>query len=146
NSYSYHFNWIAPAAGFGTVNIYLCGNATNADNLADSSDYVYTKHMVLTEGTATGINQAESKALSANIYPNPVSNSMSLTLNMKESGVLTAELYSMDGKMVRMLENNSQTTAGTFEKTYELNDLPKGIYFLRINANNITETRKVIVE
>jgi len=145
NTASFNFNWTAPAKGFGTVNVYLCGNAANHDALADSGDYIYSQHIVLTEGVPTNVNEVTSTITGINIFPNPTSQFINLSATISEAGNLTIELYSMDGKMARTLENTT-ASAGAFTRNYSISDLPKGIYLVRVTNNDYTSAKPLIIQ
>lgn len=51
-SNSWTFNWVAPAAGTGTVRFYASGNATNA-NSGSGGDKIYTTSLAITESVAS---------------------------------------------------------------------------------------------
>jgi len=145
NPYTFNFNWIAPAKGFGTVNVYLCGNVSDNNNLADSGDYVYSQHIVLTEGTATGIAGLNEGSLKLDAYPSPSNGRLTVSFNLPDAANTSVALYSINGQLVRNFEN-MQMNAGQFSKTYNVTDLAKGMYFMKVNAGDFSETRKVIIE
>jgi len=145
HSYTYTFNWMAPAKGFGTVNVYLCGNAVNDDNLADSGDYVYSQHIVLTENTTTSIAGLNEGSLKLDVYPSPSDGRLTVSFTLPDAANASVSLYSMSGQLVRNFEN-TQMNAGEFSKTYNVNDLAKGMYFMKVNAGDFSETHKVIIE
>jgi len=146
NTYSFHFNWTAPSAGYvyDSVNIYLCGNACNNNLKADSADYVYSKHIILTK-SLTSIANLQANALGLNIYPVPASRQLTVSFSLTEENNVTARLYSIDGKMIKELENNN-IAAGNFNQTYSIDGVAKGMYFLNVTAGTTVETKKIIIE
>lgn len=65
------------------------------------------------------------------IYPNPAKNNFSIQSNIEIQNI---ELYNSIGQMVKKFAQRT---------TYDISDLSKGIYFVRINNAN---TKKIIIE
>lgn len=67
-SYTYSFNWTPPAAGSGTVTLYVAANCGPGDPPVTSPTTVYTSKITLTQGAAgpaiTNVADAESARLS----------------------------------------------------------------------------------
>jgi hypothetical protein len=55
------------------------------------------------------------------------------------------QLYTVDGKLVRNLEN-SYNVAGHFRKNYEAVGLAKGMYMLRVSAGGAASSKTIIVK
>jgi len=146
NTYSFHFNWTAPSAGYkyDSVNIYLCGNAANGNLLADSGDYIYTQHIILTK-SVTALANLQANTFIMSVYPVPANKQLNVSFVLPEDNTVVARLYSIDGKLVKELDNN-KATAGQFSQSYAVDGIAKGMYFLNVSAGSITQTRKVIIE
>jgi hypothetical protein len=144
NTYTFNFSWTAPAKGFGTVNVYLCGNAADGNLKADSGDYVYTQHLVWTEGVAASIQSIETNTIEVNAYPVPTNNQLTLLVNMPEAGNIVATLYSIDGKVAKELDN-CNVLEGAFIKTYSVNDMAKGMYFMEVKTGKGSIVKRIII-
>ena len=86
-------------------------------------------------GNTTGV-EAISKENIFTLYPNPVKNV--LNINFKENTNARIEIISITGQVVKRLET---TNAKTVVNTH---NLPKGVYFARINVNGTTYTQKFV--
>jgi hypothetical protein len=86
------------------------------------------------------IEQVEAILNTLKVYPNPVTNGQ--TLNVKFSGHLSADiqLYDVTGKMI--LTNKMDNLN---HQKLDLNQIPNGMYFLKIGIDNLTITQKVVV-
>ncbi len=81
---------------------------------------------------------------SLKIFPNPAKSF--LTINMKLPSVSQARiaLHDMLGNELEVLTENA---TGIFDKTFDINTLKSGIYFVRINYNGQnTIVKKIIVQ
>tara|TARA_B110000211_G_C14078019_1_gene553103 strand:- start:1426 stop:2613 length:1188 start_codon:yes stop_codon:yes gene_type:complete len=87
---------------------------------------------------ATGISKVESN-LSLNIFPNPASRFIQLTLTESaEDKISSIKLYDITGKIVYHKYS--------FESKIEVGNLTKGTYFLQINVDDEQITKKVVLK
>jgi hypothetical protein len=75
-------------------------------------------------------------------YPNPFNPSTTITYRMRTAGIVSLELYTIQGQRVRELVNDFKTEG---QHSFRLNgsDLASGIYILRGKLGVQTETRKI---
>ncbi len=75
-------------------------------------------------------------------YPNPFNPVTTITYRMRTAGVVTIELYTIQGQRVKKLVNDFKTEG---QHSFRLNgsDLASGIYILRGQLGPQTETRKI---
>lgn len=77
------------------------------------------------------------------IYPNPASNTATLSFNAMHESVATLEIFSIDG---RLLHNGSfKIHSGTNKTTVDVNDFSSGIYMVKLHTDEI-HYRKLIVQ
>ena len=77
-----------------------------------------------------------------NLYPNPNNGQFTLEVEMQQAMNMTIGLYDMVGKQVWLDE--SLGSASSLRKHYDLTDMPDGVYFLRIYADNQMTVAKLI--
>jgi hypothetical protein len=142
NSCSFIYDWTAPASG--TVNVYLAANATNNNGQSDAADNVYTINRQLTP-LSTGIAEKQNETFHLNAFPIPARDHMTLSLLVSAESEMCASLVSLDGHETRILEHRV-VPAGEFAQNYSLNDLAKGVYFLRVNCGNENQSKLVVIE
>lgn len=81
------------------------------------------------------------------IYPNPANDQLTITVNALNEKQLKISLYSVTGKLIKVIENKKIST-GKQELKYDLSGLmlDQGLYFLDITENgNSSKTCKVII-
>jgi photosystem II stability/assembly factor-like uncharacterized protein len=125
-------------------NFYGGGVVLNAFTFVDETGYTTGSHGLVKKyyPTATGISEEVFKG-TANIYPNPFSTSATLQIagwnNLKTKHV-ELKIHDAFGREVL----RSEISAPNFE--LQRGDLPKGIYFYRINnGSEILATGKLVV-
>jgi hypothetical protein len=137
------FKWTAPNSG--PVTFYYAYNTS--DTASQSADLpggtIYTGS--LTIPGVTGINDISERLSDLNIFPNPVSHEFSLTFNMKKTEITSANIYSLDGKIAKELMNE-KLVPGNFNRSFSIDELPSGIYLVKLNAGDASVTQKIIKE
>jgi hypothetical protein len=114
------------AIGNYTVDLTVTDYASNSD--------MATANVEVIDSTV-GINEQEVKGLE--IYPNPTSGQLSLQANEPIKNVLISDVL---GKQV--FNGNPNNT----KINLNLNQLTKGIYFVRVKTDNAMSVRKLVVK
>lgn len=140
NSHTFTFTWTAPAAGEGDVTIYFAGNATNSSGTS-SGDHIYTTSQVLSEAPVSVTEVLD--LINLNVYPNPFVNDIRADYSLQSSGWMKADLYDVNGRLIRALINANQA-AGNHSITSDLSDLSKGQYVLHMSLNGRVISTEII--
>jgi YVTN family beta-propeller protein len=77
-------------------------------------------------------------------YPNPFNPTTTIMYGVPAAGFVTLTLYDVAGRSVQTLVSG-QRNAGRYEIRLDGTRLPSGIYFLRIEAAGLSQTRKVVL-
>jgi hypothetical protein len=93
--------------------------------------------------TQTSTQQPTQFMLEQN-FPNPFNPSTSIDYALNQSGIVTLKVYNLLGQEVRTLVNGFQN-AGSYHATFNAQGLSSGIYFYRLQSQNIIQTRKMIL-
>lgn len=118
NSWSTHSNW----------------NYTWYGNPASNFAYVGVEEV-------GGIPQAFT--LEQN-YPNPFNPTTAINFTMPQSGNVTLKVYNILGSEIATLVNGFQT-AGKHTVNFNAGNLSSGIYFVKMNANGFTSSKKMML-
>lgn len=78
------------------------------------------------------------------VYPNPASGYTEVKFNLNERTNVNFVLYNLIGEQV--YSESSDLQAGFVSKRLQLGNLAGGVYMLRINSENGSVTRKLVVE
>jgi hypothetical protein len=132
--------WTAPASG--TIKIQVFINETNADN-SDQGDVIYGKSVNIAP-MATGINDLAG-TVSYKLYPNPVSDLVMVSMDLKEASELTVSILGLDGRLISTLYNGNETK-GMVEKQFSLGSYSKGVYFMEVRTGNARSVQKLVIQ
>ncbi|WP_306643227.1 T9SS type A sorting domain-containing protein [Sanyastnella coralliicola] len=95
-------------------------------------------------GCSIGLNDEPSYS-EMTIYPNPASNQINIDLSRNITGVLTAELIDLRGRLVLRTNLVSNSNAPTYQ--IEVDDVPTGYYLLTLRADSgFYSTSPVVIE
>jgi ELWxxDGT repeat protein len=117
------------AAGFYEVTI------TDANGCSTSqSAWVETNGLISS-------TEEEVASLSATVYPNPFRHTLNVQFNGVSTGVMTAELFSLNGQLIR-----TQNFPAHQDIALATDDLPAGLFVLRLRneAGQVVLLRKVV--
>ncbi len=95
----------------------------------------------------TGIkgNEIITNASVSQNYPNPFSNTSTVTVNLQKTAKLSLEVTNMIGQSI-MTKNRGTVKPGTYFFQIDATNLQNGIYFYTVKANNSAVTKKMIVQ
>jgi len=77
-------------------------------------------------------------------YPNPFNPSTVIEYQIPVSGFVSLTVYNVLGETVTQLVNNVQS-AGTYKATFNSANLTSGIYFYKLNINNFSRVKKMML-
>lgn len=92
----------------------------------------------------SGINESQSSFNEINIYPNPASEKFTVSFDLKNSNLVSIEIINLAGKTV-LNHSAHNFAAGTNTTDIETNDIPQGIYFVRISTPEYMVTSRLVV-
>lgn len=103
----------------------------------------------LTKASPLKNQSNESVLYTLNNYPNPVSQSTTITYSVPQAGKVSLIIYDMMGRPIKTLVN-TEVAAGTYNIQWNANDenrntLSAGIYLLRLITGSYSETKKLSV-
>lgn len=78
-------------------------------------------------------------------YPNPVRRQATLEITVREAQPVRIELYDVLGRRVRTVHDEELSAQQTRRVQIGAGDLSSGVYFLRIQGDNFSETQRVTV-
>lgn len=140
---------VAYYGGFGMPTVVLLGGSGANKRVMFStlsfatSDTTIMRDSILALFNSTGIADLPVTVSSFNVYPNPVNENVTVSINLKESSNLLIDVADIAGKQLDIIMNEKQN--GLVNKQYRIAELSNGNYLIRLNANGKTITRKITI-
>ncbi len=136
------FQWTAPAAGTGTVNLYVATyQGTTSSSNGQSAKVTLSASEILT--SVRSETRPEELALDQN-YPNPFNPSTKIAFRVPSSGQVNLKVFDLGGGEVATLVND-ELQAGDHEVSFSGSNLASGIYIYRLKSGNSILTKKMIL-
>jgi len=79
------------------------------------------------------------------VYPNPTNGNINLAFEVEEQHDLVIALYDPLGKQLVELQSQKTFTPGIYVEEYQLEDVPNGLYFLKVESQDGTAIKKLIL-
>ena len=80
--------------------------------------------------------EARQDELTGIVFPNPAEDQVTFEFYLPEDSRVNLYLYDTHGRLITQLIDNALGRVGYLSHTFSIADLPKGVYFLRLNAVN----------
>jgi hypothetical protein len=91
---------------------------------------------------AVNFDKSASQNEKVKIYPNPSDGIFTIEINKTESNKVSVEILDITGKLVY---RNDYPVLGNLKETIDLQNLNKGMYFLRVKEGEKISTVKIIL-
>ncbi|MDD4683719.1 MAG: choice-of-anchor J domain-containing protein [Bacteroidales bacterium] len=104
------------------------------------SETTYGLPLTFTPGSLNGVIGQD---ISIMMYPNPATSQTNLVVS-GINGETKIVLSDVQGRILNTI--NAKPVSGTIEQTIDLNNLAKGVYYIRIQNSDINRTQKLIVK
>lgn len=156
---SYTWNWGDSTFSFTAYPSHTYANAgvyticlTITDSVQCSSTFCITDSLARTKNAmiyvnvipqSTGIPSLQTLS-NWSVYPNPVSDKMTINYYLNNSTDVAINLFDMLGNKVNEIVNNYQSS-GEHQIQWTSNELSNGIYFLQIRVNDKVTTQKISI-
>lgn len=116
----------------------LCGSSSDW-----SYFYVGSYSMPVNPNVTQRQQQKQVETLdnnSLNIYPNPVTNQLTIEFNQSTDDVVEISLTDVLGKQATVLMSSTNVKKGNFNQTFDVSTLPAGLYSYQIKTSNTIQT------
>ncbi|MES2620496.1 MAG: T9SS type A sorting domain-containing protein [Bacteroidota bacterium] len=111
---------------------------------ADEMFITYFQYTTQLPGSLGMGNDNDVDLKTVNVFPNPFNDKFTLFYTVKNSGLVTVDLFDLYGKKLQSIINKHQL-AGTYEYTFDSKaNLPRGVYLVGFSTNGTSVTKKVV--
>ena len=90
-----------------------------------------------------GIEKQTANVPAFSLSPNPSNGEFNLSIRSEQSEQMQLTIRDMEGKLVY---NEALNVNGNFNKTMNLSELSKGVYFLRLQNDKESKVEKLIIQ
>ena len=77
-------------------------------------------------------------------YPNPFNPVTTMVLNLSKSSDLNIGVYNLSGQLIHTLLNG-YSLSGTYSLEWDATNNPSGVYFIRAQSNEFSQTQKIML-
>lgn len=109
-----------------------------------SGNNAYIDDINITGVSTTGIENEIANDFSFSVFPNPVDETTTISFTLETNHTVSVGIYDIVGKEI-VPATNSELSAGTYEFPVNSSVLKPGVYFVKLNADNYSAVKKVIV-
>jgi len=78
-------------------------------------------------------------------FPNPFNPSTTINFDIPKNSFITLKIYDILGRFVETLTENEFKSAGSYKVNWNAANFSSGIYFYRLEADNFTESKKMVL-
>lgn len=103
------------------------------------------ENIVFDDNTVNVLNIYQTKDKLYPVNPTPSGDNIRFGFTIGNSGNVSLKIYSLEGKLVKQIENNSYHLPGYHVKDLNVSDLRSGVYFLEMIKGEMRQTEKIII-
>ncbi|MBC8048455.1 MAG: T9SS type A sorting domain-containing protein [Fimbriimonadaceae bacterium] len=104
----------------------------------------YTGTVIKDEQSFTSLQEILFNEFKINISPNPVNENLNIQFTLSNTSKITVGLFSLNGIMNKIICNDEYNT-GNQVLYFDIKDMPKGVYLVRIQINDKIIVRKIMI-
>jgi hypothetical protein len=95
----------------------------------------------VTVDNTVGISETGEEAIAMSVYPNPGNGNYFVVLNTKDESLVNLRVLNLLGSLVY---ENSMRVDGLMKQTMDLQNMPDGIYILKVEGDGFSISRKIV--
>jgi hypothetical protein len=115
------------------------------DNIAGARTYILDSSVILTSVAPSPERVPEPSYRLLDSYPNPFNLQTTLTYRIDEGSYVTLTIVDVLGRRIDQLVNEFDKP-GTYQVSWNAKDMPSGSYFAVLRTNDISTTRRLVLE
>ena len=137
SSYSIGESTYIVTKGIGEVYLFIEGGVSNTSTFVKNLFYYKIGNSIW--GNPKYVSVKENQLLAVNIFPNPASNILNITIPTF-ADVADLNLYNISGQVIL------KTKLETGKNQIQISEIPSGVYFVEIKIDGIIIRKKIIVQ
>lgn len=141
NENTFEIEWTAPEDMVGDVTIYAAGVAANGNGNNGGDNGAASTLTIMQTPDVSGFSGPERLPVEINVFPNPMSDVLSMELQSSIEADVLVELVSLQGQPLFAFQQRIITGSNTISEN--ISQLPSGMYLLKISNGQKVVSEKV---
>lgn len=134
-------NFFANSDGNGSLKLQWVIPATPWAKNFNAKFGSFIKHYFVVDNSSVGI-KASNKLQSIDVFPNPSNDVFNVSITGFEDGTMNIGVYNALGEV--LYSESANSVNGLVNTSFELSDIPNGIYFIRVFANDGYTVKRIV--
>ncbi|MFT5820382.1 MAG: hypothetical protein ACI8ZM_001621 [Crocinitomix sp.] len=110
----------------------------------DNGNNIYIDDINMSTSAMVSLDEIETPTLNLSVYPNPANDFLTISMNLEKQSEVNVTLLNTLGQEVGSVYNG-ELAIGNNEFSYDVSNLPQGVYFIRsVNAEGVAETIRFV--
>lgn len=120
-------------------------NPTNNDYLwVDNLAFTGTVAVVVNTVSTVGVKEVQGTVSNLSLFPNPANDVLQIKLSVSKEQPITIEMLDVSGRVLYTKTKNA--VLGELNEKVDVKNFPKGTYLIKINGENLSETKKIVID
>jgi hypothetical protein len=111
-----------------------------------SGNNIFIDNININGTPSAGVAEEFQNGFDLAVFPNPFSDNTTISFNLLERYNVSISVYDIVGREVMPVSTKTELSAGTYTLPLNRNTLKSGIYFVKLNVDGYSVTKKVIVQ
>jgi hypothetical protein len=147
-NYDGYFSYFGYMSGLYSLNNYYKLTVAVGNLCGETSDYSYLYVSDAYKNPFDNINEDEYGSMlprinDATVYPNPLSDYLTIMVNLANEDKITIELSDMSGRLARTLLRDEALPAGNYVNSFDISGLTPGMYIYRVISGSFSKSGKI---
>ncbi|MFI5163935.1 MAG: glycosyl hydrolase family 18 protein [Bacteroidia bacterium] len=112
-----------------------------AEDCTDSTSLLTAINQIIS--TTTSVQKTQANEVKLDIYPNPVTDLITMHLEFPENGMISLSLYDITGRVIYKIEK-AVDEQPSYQLSIPVSNLNSGIYFLKLETASSVLIRKIM--
>ena len=136
------FTWTAPTNYSGLITFYYAGNDGVAGDTV-AGDHIFVVKKTIAAEAINGVTNIQDKITALTVFPAVFDDHIQISFNLKENTKIQGDVINLDGQLVKSILNEG-LSAGNYSRSFDLSDLAKGIYLVKLQAGDTYVVSKIV--
>lgn len=139
---STHISWTAPAAGTGTITMFVAINMVDGDDVENATDKWNRSSVSFPEQIDRSAVKDVTNTIALSTYPNPVVSALTLQMTNAAAGTYGVKVFDMSGKVIAT--QNVEVSGNATSSVINMNNFNAGVYQVVVEKDGVRSVTAVV--